>query len=255
MAVSQIARYLVSKERGRALREDTRWFDGAAHERARRVVGPLRLERLPEFVPGALPVIDLRVAAGRFAGSHLPDATGYVRLEGIEPRDGMFVARVTGDSMNLVVPDGAWCLWEHLGAPGVAAPMPAAMTREDSPFRPGLFTGRVAIVTGGGTGIGRVVARELGQLGAKIAIAGRRPEPLEDTRAALSAEGIEVLAKTCDIRKPEEVQAFVAAVLERFGKVTILVNNAGGQFPSPRSTSPPRASRRSCATTSSAPGP
>jgi NADP-dependent 3-hydroxy acid dehydrogenase YdfG len=100
-------------------------------------------------------------------------------------------------------------------------------------FRAGLFDGEVAIVTGGGTGIGRVVARELGQLGAKIAIAGRRPEPLEDTRAALSAEGIEVLAKTCDIRKPEEVQAFVAAVLERFGKVTILVNNAGGQFPSP----------------------
>ncbi len=100
-------------------------------------------------------------------------------------------------------------------------------------FRPGLFDGEVAIVTGGGTGIGRTVARELGLLGAKIAIAGRRPEPLEETRAALESEGIQVLARTCDIRKPEEVAAYVAAVKERFGEITILVNNAGGQFPSP----------------------
>jgi citronellol/citronellal dehydrogenase len=100
-------------------------------------------------------------------------------------------------------------------------------------FRSGLFEGEVAIVTGGGTGIGRAVARELGKLGCKIAIAGRRPEPLEDTKKALEAEGIEVLARTCDIRKVEDVAAYVAAVKERFGAITILVNNAGGQFPSP----------------------
>ena len=51
-------------------------------------------------------------------------------------------------------------------------------------FRSGLFDGQVAIVTGGGTGIGRVVAREHGRHGAKITIAGRRPEPHKDTRSA-----------------------------------------------------------------------
>lgn len=100
-------------------------------------------------------------------------------------------------------------------------------------FRAGLFEGEVAIVTGGGTGIGLQVARELGTLGAKVAIAGRRPEPLEAARASLEADGIEVLARPCDIRKAEDVAAFVDAVKARFGKITILVNNAGGQFPSP----------------------
>lgn len=100
-------------------------------------------------------------------------------------------------------------------------------------FRDGIFAGDVAVVTGGGTGIGLTVARELGGLGAKIAICGRRPEPLEAARASLEAAGIEVLAQPCDIRKPEEVEAFVDAVLARFGKIDVLVNNAGGQFPSP----------------------
>lgn len=100
-------------------------------------------------------------------------------------------------------------------------------------FRPGLFDGDVAIVTGGGTGIGFEIARQLGALGAKIAIGGRREEPLLQARTALETMGVEVLAKTCDIRKPEEVAEFVGAVLERFGAITVLVNNAGGQFPTP----------------------
>lgn len=100
-------------------------------------------------------------------------------------------------------------------------------------FRPGLFEDEVAIVTGGGTGIGLQVARELGTLGCKIAICGRRLEPLEAAKASLEADGIEVHAQTCDIRKTEEIEAFVSATLARFGKITILVNNAGGQFPAP----------------------
>lgn len=99
-------------------------------------------------------------------------------------------------------------------------------------FRDGIFAGETAIVTGGGTGIGLVVARELGTLGCKIAICGRRPEPLEAARSSLEADGVEVLARSCDIRKPEEVAAFVDEVLARFGRVDVLVNNAGGQFPS-----------------------
>lgn len=100
-------------------------------------------------------------------------------------------------------------------------------------FSPGLFEGQVAIVTGGGTGIGLACVRELGALGARIAINGRRPEPLEEARRMLTEEGLEVLAMPADIREPESVGAFVDAVLGRFGRVDVLVNNAGGQFPCP----------------------
>jgi citronellol/citronellal dehydrogenase len=100
-------------------------------------------------------------------------------------------------------------------------------------FRAGLFEGEVAIVTGGGTGIGLAVARELGSLGARIAICGRRAEPLALAAAALEKDGIRVHHATCDIRKPEEVEAFVEGVVAALGEVTILVNNAGGQFPTP----------------------
>ena len=100
-------------------------------------------------------------------------------------------------------------------------------------FRDGLFADEVAIVTGGGTGIGLTVARELGRLGAKIAICGRRPEPLAAAVTLLASEGVEAFGRSTDIRKPEEVESFVDAVKERFGRIDILVNNAGGQFPTP----------------------
>lgn len=100
-------------------------------------------------------------------------------------------------------------------------------------FRDGMFENEVAIVTGGGTGIGLTVARELGRLGAKIAICGRRPEPLAEAVALMQSEGVDAFGKSTDIRKPEEVEAFVEAVKERFGRIDILVNNAGGQFPIP----------------------
>ena len=103
----------------------------------------------------------------------------------------------------------------------------------ESIFRAGLFQGEVAIVTGGGTGMGLLTAEELGRLGAKVAICGRRPEPLVEAAAQLEALGIEVFQGTCDIREPESIDAFLTGVQERFGRVDILVNNAGGQFPSP----------------------
>ena len=97
-------------------------------------------------------------------------------------------------------------------------------------FQPGLFDGQVALITGGGSGIGLTTAIELARLGAKVAICGRTPEKLEAARAEI---GGETLALPCDIREIEQVQKTVAAVVERFGAVDILVNNAGGQFPSP----------------------
>ncbi|HZS35219.1 MAG TPA: SDR family oxidoreductase [Polyangia bacterium] len=101
-----------------------------------------------------------------------------------------------------------------------------------NPFRAGLFQGQVALVTGGGTGIGRAVAIELLELGAKVAIASRKPEHLEPALAELRKVG-DAAAFECDIREPASVEKCVSGVLERFGRIDVLVNNAGGQFPSP----------------------
>jgi citronellol/citronellal dehydrogenase len=98
-------------------------------------------------------------------------------------------------------------------------------------FRPGLFEGHVAIITGGGSGIGLATAHSMGELGAKIAICGRNPEKLEVGRTELAARGIVTFARTCDIRDVEQVDAFVSAATEALGPASILVNNAGGQFP------------------------
>jgi citronellol/citronellal dehydrogenase len=102
-------------------------------------------------------------------------------------------------------------------------------------FAPGIFKDQVAIVTGGGSGIGLATALELARLGARVAICGRTEAKLTaatDSLAALSsADGVH--AATCDIREPEQVAAFVKDVLGKWGRIDVLVNNAGGQFPSP----------------------
>ena len=88
-------------------------------------------------------------------------------------------------------------------------------------------------MTGGGTGIGRATAHAFAASGARVAICGRRPEPLESIRSELEAGGAECLAAPCDIREPDQVRALVDATLERFDAVDVLVNNAGGQFTAP----------------------
>jgi citronellol/citronellal dehydrogenase len=102
-------------------------------------------------------------------------------------------------------------------------------------FAPGIFADQVAVVTGGGTGIGLATALELGRLGAKLAICGRTAAKLDAARPALveAAGEDRVLTLPCDIREPAQVEAFIKAVMARWGRVDILVNNAGGQFPSP----------------------
>ena len=106
------------------------------------------------------------------------------------------------------------------------------MVRE---FRPALAddanAGAVAIVTGAGTGIGRATARELVRTGARVAICGRRPEPIAAVADELGSEAC--LAQPCDVRDPEQVAAFLDAVAERFDRVDILVHSAGGQFAAP----------------------
>lgn len=88
--------------------------------------------------------------------------------------------------------------------------------------------GRVAIVTGGGTGIGRGTALVLAEHGADLVLAGRRPEPLEATATEVRALGRRCLALTTDVTSPEQCQRLVDTALRELGRVDILVNNAGG---------------------------
>lgn len=102
------------------------------------------------------------------------------------------------------------------------------MLREDA------LAGKVAIVTGGGSGLGKAMTRYFLQLGAKVAITSRNLEKLQNTAKELEAETDgKVLAVQCDVRNWDEVVAMKDAVLEEFGKVDILLNNAAGNFISP----------------------
>lgn len=110
-------------------------------------------------------------------------------------------------------------------------------------FAPDLFQGQVAVVTGGGSGIGLEVARELGKLGASVAICGRKQEKIDAALVSLRESGLSderILGAACDIRDVLQIEAFVKSVQSRFGRVDILVNNAGGQFPSPAEQIPPK---------------
>jgi citronellol/citronellal dehydrogenase len=102
-----------------------------------------------------------------------------------------------------------------------------------SVFRGGLFASQVAVVTGGGSGIGRCIAHELSSLGARLALVGRKSDKLDAVKAEIAAAGGEADAYPCDIREEERVRETVAAILRRFGRIDHLVNNAGGQFAAP----------------------
>ncbi len=99
-------------------------------------------------------------------------------------------------------------------------------------FRDDLLNDQVVVVSGGGSGLGRTMALQMAKLGARVAICGRRIEPLEETAAMIvEAGGSPALVKAMSIRDPEAVSAFLSDVWEHFGRLDILVNNAGGQFP------------------------
>lgn len=107
-------------------------------------------------------------------------------------------------------------------------------------FKDDLLKGQVALVTGGGSGIGAQVARELASLGATVIIAARKLERLEKAAASLSAEvGRPVYATTLDIRDRGRVKACVAEILASHGPIDLLVNNGGGQFLAPAETISP----------------
>ena len=100
-------------------------------------------------------------------------------------------------------------------------------------YRADLFANRTVIVTGGGSGTGRCISHELASLGARVAIVGRTEEKLQTVAAEIAADGGSCHIYPGDIRDEARVKEIVAEVVGKTGAIAGLVNNAGGQFPSP----------------------
>lgn len=100
-------------------------------------------------------------------------------------------------------------------------------------FRDGLFDGQTALITGGGTGIGRCIAHELARLGARVIVSGRRQEPLDQVVAEIHAAGGKAFARAFSVRDEVAVDEAMKEIAGTFGRIDLLVNNAGGQFASP----------------------
>ena len=110
---------------------------------------------------------------------------------------------------------------------------PPFPSRYASVFRPDLFAGEIAWVTGAGSGIGRCVAHELASLGATVILSGRKLEKLERVAAEIRQDGGRCEAHAFDIREEDQVKAAIGDVLTRHARIHMLINNAGGQFPAP----------------------
>jgi citronellol/citronellal dehydrogenase len=108
-------------------------------------------------------------------------------------------------------------------------------------FKAGLLDGQVALVSGGGSGLGRAAALELAALGAEVVVCGRRTEPLEETVAR--ADRGRCSAVACDIREEDQVSALVDEVLARHKHIDLLLNNAGGQYLTPAEEITPKGFR------------
>jgi len=102
---------------------------------------------------------------------------------------------------------------------------------DSPPFRSNMLTGQVAFVTGGGSGMGFGMARAFAQAGARVAIVSRTLDRLQGAVPKLLAMGVEVVAVPCDVRDPAAVDHAFEEVEQTLGPVTILANNAGGNFP------------------------
>ncbi len=92
------------------------------------------------------------------------------------------------------------------------------------------LTGKVALVTGGSRGLGLQIAAGLGEMGARLALTARKADELEAARASLARAQVEALPVVCDLSKPEAIDPAVEAVLKHYGKIDILINNAGATW-------------------------
>ena len=100
-------------------------------------------------------------------------------------------------------------------------------------FKDKLLENKTIVITGGGSGLGKSMARRFGELGANIVISGRRKEVLEETAHDFSEKNINVLTCPGDVRKVEDVEVMSKQTLDKFGTVDALLNNAAGNFISP----------------------
>ena len=100
------------------------------------------------------------------------------------------------------------------------------------------LTGKVALVTGGSRGLGLEIATGLGEAGANVVIAARRAQWLTPAEEALNQKGIASLALACDVTSPDQVAQTITATLRTFGRVDIVVNNAGASWAAPAETMP-----------------
>jgi citronellol/citronellal dehydrogenase len=100
-------------------------------------------------------------------------------------------------------------------------------------FASDLLTGQVALVTGGGTGMGRATAIEMARCGADVVVLGRRTEPIEECATIIRELGRKAVAISTDIRLPDQIDSAMLRIKDEFGRLDILVNNAGGQFVTP----------------------
>src|SRR5438132_13162591 len=108
-------------------------------------------------------------------------------------------------------------------------------------FQADLLQDKVILVTGGGTGLGRAMGERFLELGAKLAICGRRQEVAEQAAADMARRsGAETFATRCDVRQADRVEAMINAVIERRGGIDALVNNAAGSFLAPTARRSPR---------------
>ncbi len=107
-------------------------------------------------------------------------------------------------------------------------------------FKPDCFAGQTAFVTGGGTGLGLEISRLLASLGAKVAIASRDADHHAEFLGMAEKEGWETKALVFDVREPEQVAAVCAEVVEHFGSLDVLINNAAGNFIRPAMSLPPK---------------
>ena len=107
------------------------------------------------------------------------------------------------------------------------------MKKYGSVFAPGLMAGKVMVVTGGGSGIGRCVAHELSALGAHVVLIGRKPEKLQTVLDEITQDGGSASSHVCDIRQEDAVKQTIAAIMAAHGRIDGLVNNAGGQYVTP----------------------
>ncbi len=95
------------------------------------------------------------------------------------------------------------------------------------------LSGHVAIITGGSIGLGRQMAGALSEAGAKLVLCARNKERCDLAAAELKKTGADVLSLACDVKKPESIQAVVDQAVERFGRIDILINNAGTSWGAP----------------------